>query len=1118
MAIFVAHLFLLAPYADAASATHSRKLILAVSAVTGDSCAFSVGDSLVGGILRGESEPGISRHAILAAGRVFEWSDIPAGGVSVEARDVASGARATLLFDDVGNLSSGSLPLYPDCSIEISISSNAALAKQEEVDDVLGTALLWSEASRNMEQGEKEASSSHYEEAIRIAGSSVAKWEVARISNSVEAARNAISLANWKVEAGDIKGAKKQLEGYLAQLRHMGGDSHLLTLEAEHILARVLAFEGRFTEAMAARERIEQLYAERGLSRHAGALKNHVALSGTLIDLGRLDAAREILSLALPLARDELGENHEVTIYALRQLASLESIANNTLAARDLLLQALKEMEAARGKSHRTSLHIRRSLAWLSYGIGQWDAALQMAESAYLVDVQAYGEESFTAQVSRDLLASMYWAVRRYEDAVTLEEKAYAGIVKLSAPDDRQRLRIASNLGEYYLNVHKPQRALPLIHEAYLGQLGKSGAGNRSTLYAQLQLGKAQLAAGDAGSACSTFEAIAEQSKEMQGALQRFLIELEHATARCRQDQGNYQAARKLYEALLGSRAHLSFEGAQSLAWRSEYAHVLIMQGEEQAALRELEHIVLRLEKRRTAVIQENETRMSEFSSWVTGDEYASGFHDLARIYLKQRKPERLVELVERTKARTLYELLEGRQDDALHALDGASREQWVALQARLRKSQAAAGRGVTSEEIAAVADVVGAAKEIAGLRDALARRFPRFAEIARTPVYDYRRARASIPKDTAYVHYLAGRQRVIGVVLTRTGKAEAHDLGDARILATWVNALNVLIGAGAEEAPPIWELSDTSMVQSVTRPTIDARRITNWEEVAAQLSAKLLQPFAIILSAKQRWTISPDGFLNTLPYEVLTWKGKPAVTTQTLAYSQSLTLRALQEKRHKTDVHRASGLLALGDPAYPRGSGWPRLAWSTEEVDRVSTLFPQSQRTLLSGAQARRDSLLELQRDGRLKRSRYVLFSAHAYAKPADPMRGAIVLAPDIDKPAEPGILTAAEVAMLDLNADLVVLSACETGAGRIQPGEGVVGLPYAFSAAGSRATVLTLWPVADRSTAQFIYSLMARVRKGKRFDTALAETKREFLNLGSRYQHPRYWAPFVLYGATSR
>ena len=102
-----------------------------------------------------------------------------------------------------------------------------------------------------------------------------------------------------------------------------------------------------------------------------------------------------------------------------------------------------------------------------------------------------------------------------------------------------------------------------------------------------------------------------------------------------------------------------------------------------------------------------------------------------------------------------------------------------------------------------------------------------------------------------------------------------------------------------------------------------------------------------------------------------------------------------------------------------------------------------------------------------------------------------------------------------MDLNSDVVFLSACETGLGEYQAGEGIVGIPYALTIAGNKNTVMSLWKVYDAYTPEFVGTFFKKMKEGKSAFIAINETKREFLkNPDAMYRDPAVWSAFVLYG----
>ena len=112
-----------------------------------------------------------------------------------------------------------------------------------------------------------------------------------------------------------------------------------------------------------------------------------------------------------------------------------------------------------------------------------------------------------------------------------------------------------------------------------------------------------------------------------------------------------------------------------------------------------------------------------------------------------------------------------------------------------------------------------------------------------------------------------------------------------------------------------------------------------------------------------------------------------------------------------------------------------------------------------------------------------------------------------------EDGLLQVYEIFNLKLNADLVVLSACKTGLGKEVRGEGLIGLTRAFMYAGARSLVVSLWQVADPSTAELMVKFYEQLDRATDKAAALRQAKLELIQAG-RFAHPYYWAPFILAG----
>ncbi|MFZ0749750.1 MAG: CHAT domain-containing protein, partial [Pyrinomonadaceae bacterium] len=283
---------------------------------------------------------------------------------------------------------------------------------------------------------------------------------------------------------------------------------------------------------------------------------------------------------------------------------------------------------------------------------------------------------------------------------------------------------------------------------------------------------------------------------------------------------------------------------------------------------------------------------------------------------------------------------------------------------------------------------------------------------------------------------------------------------------------------------------------------------------------------------------VIPDGLLNYVPYESLFNNGRYLIEDHEISYLPSASLIELLRQRPPRSAAEYDGqldLLAFGDPVFQQRSKTSlsrnlpsasakieKLAWDAEtsnlsrlprtrdEVEYIASLIPRERKRLHLG----KDSTEKAFKQEPLNKFRWIHFATHSLIDERNPGRSAVVLALDADHD-EDGFLRAAEIADLDLNCDLVVLSACETGWGQLSSGEGVIGLSRSFFIAGARSVVVSQWAVRDISTAQLMKDFYQQMIKNAAKPAALREAKLRMLQSGSETRHPYYWAPFVIIGA---
>jgi len=200
-----------------------------------------------------------------------------------------------------------------------------------------------------------------------------------------------------------------------------------------------------------------------------------------------------------------------------------------------------------------------------------------------------------------------------------------------------------------------------------------------------------------------------------------------------------------------------------------------------------------------------------------------------------------------------------------------------------------------------------------------------------------------------------------------------------------------------------------------------------------------------------------------------------------------------------------------VGDAAGGPALKIPRLPFTAQEADQILRIGRDASNLRAVGFQANRAAAT----GGQLSQYRYLHFATHGYLDIERPSLSALLLS-QVDEKMRPqdGFLRVTDIYNARLSADLVVLSACQTGLGKEVRGEGLMGLTRAFLYAGAPRVIVSLWNVNDRATADLMTNLYrAMLREGKTPTAALREAQLE-LRKQKRWESPYYWAAFVQHG----
>ncbi len=416
-------------------------------------------------------------------------------------------------------------------------------------------------------------------------------------------------------------------------------------------------------------------------------------------------------------------------------------------------------------------------------------------------------------------------------------------------------------------------------------------------------------------------------------------------------------------------------------------------------------------------------------------------------------------EYIERSKARALVDMLASKQDFSVASGNAAQ------VRTLLAKVDAADAELRAQSE---TTDAKGTRSLAVQTRQQLYQQAPELASLVTVTPVTVQEIQGKLPADEVLVEYYAEGKEVYAFVLTKTGLRGIK-----------------LDGEGL-----------TTDVQHF-RQALQDTRSTYHRDLAGKLYNRLVRPLEGSLTQRNILIVA-HGPLHYLPFNAL-HDGNSYLIER---YSVRQLPSASVLKYLKGVKSQATGtLLAFGNPDL----GDPRLdlKYAQAEAQNVAKVLPNSKALVRREAS---ESAFKRYGEG----FRYLHIASHGEFNADAPLNSALLLAKD---KTNDGTLTVGELYSMRLNADLVTLSACETGLGKIANGDDVVGLTRGFLYAGSRSIVASLWKVDDEATAYLMtrfYGALKGTSKREALRLAQIETRK-------KYPHPYYWAAFQLTGEAS-
>lgn len=653
---------------------------------------------------------------------------------------------------------------------------------------------------------------------------------------------------------------------------------------------------------------------------------------------------------------------------------------------------------------------------------------------------------------------------------------AHAKAIRI-APNPIFRARGGIALAVDYLQQGKPEAALQRLEPA-IGIARQTGA-RMIAAEGLLQRGKAHLAQGQSGPARA--DLAQAQSLFLDMGMTEMIGETLYLMARSEADDGNTSQALELTSEAID--------------------HI------EQVRNRLITPVLRATYLGHSRAVYELQIELLMTATQQSADDVASM---LAR---------KAFDTAERSRGRMLLDLMDEAKLDFDRAIDPSAAAEREHLTERMTELVYQRDQLLDQEshDIAQLkqisADMDQAATRIRVLDISARENDPYYSTLSEPRILDSHSIQQLLPHDTALLFYYMGEKQGFSWTLTDSD-LQWRALPGSAVLDDLARSAHILLQ---------------------TYPTdITARR--QRDDLLAQLADTLLGT-DFDLPGKRRLIIIPDGALHYVPFAALPLSGpedslRYLLSDYEILRVSSASAMALDGETWAQTFPRSVAIFAdpvvtVEDPRMPEkaalraaSQNWmtnlgrlQRLEWSGEEAAAIAEIADPEYRLVLTGPAATREAVLKAD----LRPYRFVHFATHSFIDTQYPSLSGLVLSRGSGGGPTDGLLQLDQIFELSMNAEVAVLSACETALGREIRGEGLIGLTQGFILAGAHQVIASLWRVSDRGTASLMALLYRNMMTlGQPVSTALRNAQLE-LSGERRWADPYYWAGFILQTASA-
>ncbi|MHC4974152.1 MAG: tetratricopeptide repeat protein [Planctomycetota bacterium] len=926
-----------------------------------------------------------------------------------------------------------------------------------------------------------------FAEAIEAAKSALAIREEVLGAEHPDTAASLNILARLYHEMGEYAKALPLFERTLAIDERVLGPQHPFTATSLNNLARLYESMGEYAKALPVHHRTLAIREKVLGPEHPDTAVTLCGIAALYRAMGKYAKALPLQERALAIQTKVLGLNHRDTAGSMVNLAALHQSRGDYAKALPLNRRGLAILENIVGREHPDTVASLSNLAELYKSLGEYARAVPLHEHALAISEKTLGPEHPHTVVSLSLLGELYRLLGEYAKALPLQARALAIREKTLGPGHLHTAVSLNLLGGLYWSMGEYAKAQPLLERALAIRESVLGGEHPDTAATLNNLAVLYLSMGEYRKAVPRLERALAIDRKIHGPEHPHTARALGNLASIYKSMGEYAKALPLHERALAILQRVldvehphTATALQNLAiLHGESGHADLAQPLAVRALRARRSLLESL-----AVVQAERQQLRQFAAVMraldlclsTGaagaaeDLYACVLGTTGLVFARQ----------------TFLRAQRSRPELA---------EVFVRYESVCRR---------LSKQLLATPAPEKAEARFAQIRELSAKQEELEAELGEKSE-DFRAERSSrqlrpsalaaaLPEDAALVDFLA-----YGQLLRREAGAKGATPGEARYVAFVVRPGPKVVRVDLGPAEKI------DALVAAWRKAAAAGRIP---KEGTALRDALWAPIEAQLGDAKTVLLSPDAALCALPFAALPGRKAESFLVDEYRFAVVPVPRLLPSLLARKTTVKPS-LLLVGEVDYGAAPGAPardllvaartaprgglRGAWKPLPATRAEVLavrdsfeqrFPDGATKAL-----RRQAATEEAFRAAAAQHRWLHVATHGFFAPEavrSALAGAshdervvgfhpgllsgIVLA-GANRPVgidgDDGILTALEVASLDLSrTEMVVLSACETGLGKVAGGEGVLGLQRAFQVAGARSTVTSLWKVDDRAT----------------------------------------------------